>query len=395
MRSSSRLILVLQLTTALLAAGYGVMFTVLDDFRDKYSISETSLGLVVAIGFFTSFIGQVTLAPLADRGHARSLMVWGMSIVVGGTVLMAMGKTLPALLVARFFMGFGTGMAVPAIRRVIVLADPDNLGRNLGRLLSLDVAGFAAGPVVSALTVGTFGLAAPFLLMAGALAVLVPMVASHHVQETADPPKERFALDLLRERGMAGAVVIGLAVFLMIGTFDALWALMMDDLHAPQWMANVGITVFAVPLVILGPLGGKLAQRHGPLRVSTFGLCVAALAMCAYGFLPAAWMLLAVGVVHSTNDGLTVTGTGIAVGLVAPPDRQAGAQGLLGGLQTLTGGLSAISAGWSYQHFGRGRTFLACALIMVTLVGVGAWLSGDSWGLRASVEDGAGVPVRV
>ena len=75
MRSSPRLILVLQLTTALLAAGYGVMFTVLDDFRDKYSISETSLGLVVAIGFFTSFIGQVTLAPLADRGHARSLMV--------------------------------------------------------------------------------------------------------------------------------------------------------------------------------------------------------------------------------------------------------------------------------------------------------------------------------
>ena len=111
------------MTTALLAAGYGVMFTVLDDFRDKYSISESSLGLVVAIGFFTSFIGQVTLAPLADRGHARSLMVWGMSIVVGGTVLMAMGKTLPALLVARFIMGFGTGMAVPAIRRVIVLLD--------------------------------------------------------------------------------------------------------------------------------------------------------------------------------------------------------------------------------------------------------------------------------
>ena len=106
-------------------------------------------------------------------------------------------------------------------------------------------------------------------------------------------------------------------------------------------------------------------------------------------------MLLAVGVVHSTNDGLTVTGTGIAVGLVAPRDRQAGAQGLLGGLQTLTGGLSAISAGWSYQHFGRGRTFLACALIMVTLVGIGAWLSGASWGIRETVEDDAAVPVRV
>ena len=394
-RSSPRLIIALQLATALLAAGYGVMFTVLDDFRDLYAISESHLGLVVAVGFFTSFVGQVTLAPLADRGHARRLMVSGLAVAVGGTVLMAVATTLPSLLTARFFMGLGTGMAVPAIRRIIVLADPGNLGRNLGRLLSLDVAGFACGPVVSALTVGTFGLAAPFLLMAGALALLVPVIAAHHIEESGDSPKERFAVDLLRIRPLAGAVVIGLAVFLMIGTFDALWALMMDDLDAPQWMANVGITVFAVPLVVLGPLGGKLAQRHGPLRVSSLGLCFAALAMCAYGALPAAWMLLAVGVVHSTFDGLTITGTGIAVGLVAPAERQAGAQGLLGGLQTLTGGVAAISAGWSYEHFGRTRTFASAAVIMVVLVAVGAALAGPSWGVRGHVGIDEATPVPV
>ena len=111
------------LALALLAAGYGVMFTVLDDFRDRYGISESSLGLIVATGFFLSFVGQITLAPLADRGHARSLMIGGLLIDVVGLVGMAYGTTLPALLGARVLMGLGTGMAYPAIKRVVILAE--------------------------------------------------------------------------------------------------------------------------------------------------------------------------------------------------------------------------------------------------------------------------------
>lgn len=382
MLTPKRLILLLQVATGLVAAGYGVMFTVLDDFRDKYGISSASLGIVVAIGFFTSFAGQVALAPMADRGHARRLMVSGLSTVVVGTVLMGDGKSLGVLLVARFLMGLGAGMALPALRRVVILADPEHLGRNLGRLLSVDVGGFALGPVVSALTVGPFGLAAPFFLMAGALAVLVPLLAGADVQETEEPVKERFAIDLLRSRPLAGAIVVGLALFFMIGTFDALWVLVMDDLKAPDWMANVGITIFALPLVILGPLGGKMAQRHGPFRISALGLLIASGAMAAYGLLPFPWMMLMVGVVHATSDGLTVTGTGVAVGLVAPAHRQAGAQGLLGGMQTLTAGVSALGAGWSYEHFGRAPTYLMCTTVMVVLVLSGSWLAGPSWHLR-------------
>jgi MFS family permease len=181
-------------------------------------------------------------------------------------------------------------------------------------------------------------------------------------------------------------VLVGVAVFIMIGTFDALWVIMMKDLDAPTWMANVGITVFAVPLIVLGPIGGRIAQKHGPLRVATLGLLLGAGFMSSYGMLSAAWMLLAVGAFHSLNDGLTVTGTGVAVGLFAAPERQAAAQGLLGGMQTLAGGLSAMVAGWSYQHFGRARTFLGCGASMVLLVVVGAMVAGVHWGERPARE---------
>ncbi|MEL0282954.1 MAG: hypothetical protein VW964_00200, partial [Ilumatobacter sp.] len=44
-------VLTFGLLTAIMASGYGVMFTVLDDFRLEYGISESRLGLIVGIGF--------------------------------------------------------------------------------------------------------------------------------------------------------------------------------------------------------------------------------------------------------------------------------------------------------------------------------------------------------
>ena len=57
--------------------GYGVLFTLLDELRDEYGIGESALGAVIGIGFIAGFVAQVTIAPLADRGHARALVTVG------------------------------------------------------------------------------------------------------------------------------------------------------------------------------------------------------------------------------------------------------------------------------------------------------------------------------
>ena len=257
---------------ATLAAGYGVLFTIVDDYRDKYGISESSIGIVIGVGFLAGFLSQLLIAPLADRGHARRIVLIGVTVNVIGLVLMALSTTLLPILIGRFISGVGIGAAVPAVRRIVILADPDNLGSNLGRLLAADVFGFALGPAISAVLVGPFGIAAPFLVVAAATMLLLPFVARVRVQETIDPTSRRLALDLLRIRPFAGAVVMGAAVFVMIGTFDALWALVHKDLGTSEWIANLGITLFALPLIVLGPIGGRLAQTIGPFRLATLGL---------------------------------------------------------------------------------------------------------------------------
>ena len=89
----------------------------------------------------------------------------------------AFGQTTVVLLIGRFVMGIGLGVAFPAIRRIVILGDADRLGDNLGLLLAADVAGFV-GPLLSALVVGPLGLPTPFMIATASLVSIFIIV--HH-----------------------------------------------------------------------------------------------------------------------------------------------------------------------------------------------------------------------
>lgn len=373
---------------AISAAGYGVLFTVLDDYREEYGVTEGALGAIIGIGFVSAFLAQVLLGPLADRGYARRIVVIGTLANILGVTFLAFSTSFLPLLIGRAISGFGYGMALPAIRRIVILADPDRLGHNLGRLLSIDVAGFAVGPLLSLLLVDRIGIAAPFMVVVGATLVLLPFSARVPVAETTIAEGQergpRFAFDLLRRRAFLGAVMFGCAMWLMMGAFDAMWAVMHRDLGTSRWISNFGITLFALPLIVFGALGGRLAQRLGPFRVGTFGLLLGAMWMFAYGQAASGGLILAFAMIHATSDSLTMSSAGVAAGMVVPADRQAGAQGVLGGFQTLMAGVMAPVAGLLYENFGRATAYGATAATMVAFVAVGVLFAGRSWTMRGA-----------
>ena len=380
-----RTLYLLQATTALGGMGYGVMFTVLDDFRDKYGITEAQLGIIVGVGFITGFLSQILFAPLADKGHAKKLVMTGIAIEIVGTLFMAFGQAFLPLIIGRLLAGFGVGISEPALRRILILSDPERMGQNLGLIVSASVAGFTAGPIVSALTADTLGIAAPFLIVAVLLVVVAFGLFNLQFQEAniEDAPTQRLAFDMLRIRPLAGAIVIGLALFAMIGTFDAVWSVMMDDIKAPTWVANLGISLFALPMIFLAPRGGRLTQKVGPFKASMTGLSIGAICLVMYGTLWSPYPMLAIGIIHGVVDGLTITGGSAAVALVAPRERLASAQGLYGGLQTLTGGIAAVLAGTAYGIIGR-ATFIWCAVAMLLFIAIGSWLAKDSLHITGS-----------
>src|SRR5690349_5396130 len=148
-----------------MSLGYGSIYTLLADLRDRYGFSEAQLGLIAAAGFLAGFVAQLSLARLADRGYAPFLVRGGVVMAMAAMVGSAAASTFWAFLVARLLLGLGSGAVGPAIRRIAITRDPDRVGENLGRLASFDVAGFVLGPLVAAV-LAQIGLRVPFVFLA-------------------------------------------------------------------------------------------------------------------------------------------------------------------------------------------------------------------------------------
>ena len=226
------------------------------------------------------------------------------------------------------------------------------------------------------------GLRAPFIFIAAVTALTIPFVARTSVVETVAPASQRLAFDLLRQRRFAGAVALGCALWLMIGAFDALWSVVLDDLHTAEWIATLGISLFALPIVISAGSAAGWPSASGRSASAPSGCSLAAVFMASYGLVPTGAAMFGVAMVHAVSDGLTASSTGVAVGMVVPAERQAGAQGVLGGIETLVAGVTAIGVGVLYDHAGRTTAYLVIAAAMVVVVALGAFLAGADVVLR-------------
>jgi len=177
-------------------------------------------------------------------------------------------------------------------------------------------------------------------------------------------------------------VILGTAAFVMIGAFDALWDVVHTDLDTPEWMANLGIAIFAIPLVLLGPTAGKLAQSRGPFLVAGLGLVAAAVFLGIYGALTVGALIFTFTLGHALTDGLTFAASGVAVGMTAPEQRQAGAQGVLGGMQSLGAGIMAPVTGWVYENHGQRAAYWLAAGVVLTMTATGLGVAGPARRLR-------------
>lgn len=381
-----RSVLVLQFASGLGAMSYGTIFTIVDDLRDRYGITEARLGLIMGVGFFAGFVANVFLAPYADRGHAKKMIMIGIAVQLLGNTAFGFMHSFWPLFLARAIMGIGGGMIYPAVRRIVILADPENMGSNLGRMLSIDVGGFTLGPMLSAVTVSSLGIASPFLIISALMVLVGARILRIHVHEadTDGAPRQRLAFDLFRQRAFTGTITIGSALFVLIGTFDALWSLMMEDMDAAAWVANLGISLFAMPMLFLGPIGGRFTQNIGPFKASIGGLTIGAFILTMYGVMPSPYPMLFFGVMHGIVDGFTVTGGSSAIAMIVPKARIASAQGMQGATQTIIAGIASVVAGGAYGAFGRTTTFVSAALIMLVLIAVGTWMVKEHIHMKGS-----------
>jgi MFS family permease len=354
-----------------MSLGYGSIYTLLADLRDRYGFTEAQLGYIVAAGFLAGFVTQLALARLADRGHAPLLVRGGILLAMGAMIGSAVATEFWAFLVARLLLGLGSGAVGPAMRRIVITREPEAVGANLGRLAAFDVAGFMLGPLVAAVVAEAFGIRAPFVFLAVvfvgvlALAVRLDLTAGAAAEHSG-----RALRTLLVRPAIQATLAASIAFYLTVGMFEAIWAVLLRDHGAETWLIGLTLSMFTLPMIFLAPIGGRAAQSRGPLRVVAVSLTIATVCTFSYGVLPSLWMLLVVSLVHAVADSFTMPSNQVAAALGSPPEHLSAAQGLLGATGLAAAGLTGLAAGFAYEEAGRLAVCTGTAVLMALFLGV-------------------------
>mgnify|MGYP001412848563 FL=1 len=354
-----------------MSAGLASVMTLLAEFRNKLGFSQFGIGLGIAVGFVAAFVASVALAPQADRGRAPLMLRSGLLLGIAGLLVVAMANDLWHFVVGRALFGLAFGIAHPAARRTVIVADPENLGRNMGRLGAFDVAGFVVGPTVAALLHALGGFRTPFWTMAALLALLVPTAWRARPDTAARDIERRRPTDLFRNRRLVGAFFVVASYFVFIGAFESIWVLEMDHRGAEQWQIGVAVTVVALPIAVLSPWGGVLAQRYGARRWAISVLTACALFSASFGLVEGLVALVALTAACSCAEGIGFPSTPMLVSAAVPEDRQAAAQGLASAVEVGTAAVASLGLAAIYDTSGDTVAWAVTAVTMAVLLVVG------------------------
>jgi predicted MFS family arabinose efflux permease len=366
----------LLLATASIGIANSVVFSLLSNLQDKYGFSDSGLGLIAGSGFLVGLIGQILLAPFADRGHSKALLLAGLGCAVLGNVLFAVSGSLITLVASRAVVGLSNSLFIPAARGVAIRMSPDNVAERLGRMSGIELAGFVTGPVIGGLLIGPFGLKVPFLVtgavaLAGA-ALLAPRKLPEPFLNDTVGERHRIAFDLLRSPRVRSGVLMSVALFTPVGFYDATLDVYLTDRGASDILIGLTFLAYGVPFALLATTGGRLADSRGALRVGLFSALLVAPITISYGLIAVPMVILVLTAVEGCLQALGVPASQSMVANAAPLGRASAAQGLAGGSTLLVATVTAYSAGTLYKLVGPGWLYsiAGCGVALFALLSV-------------------------
>jgi len=378
-----------------IAASIGMVFALLAEIQDAHGLSSTTLGFIAAVSFFAGVASQMALAPLADRGHARHLMIGAVVAAAIGVVGFALASTAWQFILARAISGLAYGAYAPAARALVSAADPDRAGARLGSLAGLETAGFIVGPGIAAGIVEFTNLDVPFVMMAVVLLAILPSLSRVHIDEATGAAAHASplsgAISILKRRQALAAVILSAALILPAGMYEAIFARFMTDIGAETWFIGLSLSLYGIPFALTAPIAGRFADRMGPLRVIPISVAVIVPLTVIYGQLTTPGLVMTLAMAEAVANGAAMpAGQALMASATADGERATG-QGLAAAAGQISAGVAALVSAPLYASSGPGATYavVAVAVLVMAAIGMAVGLSG---GRRAAPSAASAAP---
>lgn len=366
-------------TQFLLTSALGVVFVFLEDVQSKFGLLDWQIGLIAGTGFGASFIAQILLSPLADRGLVVPLAIVAIGAGVLGPILFAYGSATWVLAIGRGLTGVGLGLFSLLARKALIGLDATGGGAKLGILLSVSVAGFITGPLIGAV-LEPLGFEAPFIAVSAALVVVgIPATIAILRSKIAATSVHYSDLGkLLIRPKVQAAMLVQVVVFGFIGVFDSLLDRFLTDLGASTNMVALVIVCVGAPMLILPRLAGNLAEVHGGTAVMLPAMFVMIPAMFGYSFAGVVGVVIVFGVMHGAGESFASVSSQVLVLEVTGAERAAVGSALLDAAGLSTAAVAAFVAPLGYGAIGQ-QVFLVTGLMGIALAAIAGLRVRNAW----------------
>jgi len=334
------------------------------------NIGATSIeiGLMTSSFLIAGFFAFPAVGWLADRFSYRRILWIGLLAHVF-LMLAYIPVQNPVLLIAlRALEGIESASVLPSARALVNATAPrTRQGEALGVLSASQAVGILIGPVVGSFLANQVGYTPSFLL-AGALlglgtctCIFLPSPGKRDDGATVTITPH-LAIQGLFTRPLLLVYTIQLILQTTQGVVTAIWSLYMLDLGASLPVIGLSYTVFAVPIILLTPISGRLTDRYGRYWMITLGMLLFGTIFCLYSLhFSIIWLLflstmegVSSAIIRSAIDGLLAD--------VTQPGVKGKVQANFSASGTLGSFLGATLAGILYT-FAPGVPFLVVGLL--------------------------------
>jgi MFS family permease len=166
---------------------------------------------------------------------------------------------------------------------------------------------------------------------------------------------------LWRETSVKCGLAIGAGLYLAVGAFDAIWAKFLSDAGASSLMIAVSVTLFTAPLVVLTPLGGRIADSCGPARVGVVGMALLPPVLAAFALNTSYWPIIAISLGEAVLISMCWPAGLATIARGSRDDLVAAGQGLSGAVSAAAAAIASVLSGILYVSIGKAGTWLVLA----------------------------------
>jgi DHA1 family multidrug resistance protein-like MFS transporter len=374
--------------------GFGSIMPVIALYARSFGVSQSAIGVAVAIYGLARFLIALPAGQLADRIGRRSVLALGGLVTAAGNLFCAVAPDSPTFVAARFVSGAGAALVITT--GAIVLADittPAQRGRVMSVYQGTFLFAVGVGPLPGGLLAERYGLAAPFAFYAVA-GTVAAVLAFFRVPETRDfrgavdagveAAPAAFAAQLRLLAGRLPFVLVGLTAFMGAvartgALFSVIPILARDRLALSTDRIGFGLAVASIVGLALAYPAGVLVDRYGRKVVIVPATVMSGVSLVVFVFAPTYGWFLAGCAAWSVAAGIGGAAPAAYAADVAPSGMNAAAMSayrMLGDLGYVVG---PVVLGVATDLVGADATLATTAVLLVAVAALFARLAPETY----------------